>query len=191
MQPLTGSLLPPTVLRGLHPTAVLDEIAVVGLGVDGIKIEGVDPCGGDVQSRKSKRSLMKQEFLKTVDFTSRNNIVHHGKQHTSHGVSEWNGFAELTAVDANGMHLIWVNVTDVLDGVRGAVLTVLHSDFVQMTKASKNERPCAFKMHLCVQPVHDFVAETHRLHERLRGLGRLDVRDRPVVLQTEKEFPRL
>ena len=134
---------------------------------------------------------MKQEFLKAVDFTSCNNVVHHGKQHTSHGVSKWDGFAELTAVDANGMHLIWVNVSDVLDGVRSTVLAVLHGDFVQMTEASENEGSCALKMHLCVQPVHDFVAKTHRLHERLGRLRRLAVRDRPVVLQTEKEFPRL
>jgi hypothetical protein len=169
---MSGSLLVPPLSGRLQPTAVFHEIAVVCPWVNRIEVEGVDPCGGNVQSGKSKRGLMKQEFLKAVDFSGSDDVVHHGKQYAPHGVSKWDGFAELTAVDANGMHLIWVHIADMLDGVRGAVLAVLHRDFVQMTETSKNEGSGAFEVDFCVQPVHDFVAKTHRLHERFGDLGR-------------------
>ena len=88
-------------LSGPHPTTVVDEVAMTGLSGNGIKVKGVQITGRDVRSWKSERGVMMQELFKTVDLVGSRNVVHHGKQHAAHGVSERDGFGELAAVDAD------------------------------------------------------------------------------------------
>ena len=101
VKPVPDTPLAAAALSGPHPATVVDEVAMTGLGGNGIKVKGVQITGRDVRSWKTERGMMMQELFKTVHLVGSRDVVHHGKQHAAHGVSERDGFGELAAVDAD------------------------------------------------------------------------------------------
>jgi hypothetical protein len=64
-------------------------------------------------------------------------------------------------VYAHGAFQAWSNINNVLNGVWSPMLTVLNGNFVDVSKASNNEKLRMLEEHFLVQPIHDFMAKFH------------------------------
>ena len=164
------------------PAKILEKVPGWIDVLSGITDDSVEPGGWNVLSRKTKRRIVKQDLFEAGNFLGRFDVVDHGKKDASHRVPQRQRVRKLSAVDADRPFDIGRNVGDVLDGVRGTVLTVFHGDLVHVTELPNHQGSSSLKVDLSFQVVHDAVAKLQRTNQRRRWTTSFNVTYRPVVL---------
>ena len=164
------------------PAKMLEKVpGWIGV-LSGITDDSVEPGRRNVLSRKTKRWRMKQDLFEAGNFLGRLDVVDHGKKDAPHRVAQWQRVRKLSAVDADRPFDVGRNVSDVLDGVRGAVLTVFHGDLVDVSELPDHQGSSSLKVDFPFQVVHDAVAKLQRTNQRRRWTTSFNVTYRPVVL---------
>ena len=116
------------------PAKMLEKVPCwIGV-LSSITDDSIEPGRGNVLSRKTKRRIVKQDLFEAGNFLGRFDVVDHGKKDASHRVPQRQRVRKLSTVDADRPFDVGRNVSDVLDGVGGTVLTVFHGDLVHVTE---------------------------------------------------------
>ena len=149
-----------------EPSKLVQEIPRWIGGLNDIVPEAVNPSCRNIVSGEAERRVMKQQFLEALDLCRRFDVVDHGKNDTSHRVTQRQGVGELPAVNANRPFDVGRDVGDVLDGVRRAVLAVFNGHLIHVSKLSDDHGSSSLEEDLGLQTVHDAVTELQRADQR-------------------------
>lgn len=71
-----------------EPSKLVQEIPRWIGGLNDIVPEAVNPSCRNIVSREAERRVMKQQFLEALDLCRRFDVVDHGKNDTSHRVTQ-------------------------------------------------------------------------------------------------------